>query len=125
MQSLESSVLGLQALDRESVDLIVGLGLICVSRSRKSEDWYVYASLEGESAIDKERVRGLLAQCGTPSNHSWEQVFNHQNRFFCGSGSLTQIMGALSALSVTDAKLGPEIRRIRSMIFGEAGGIQV
>jgi hypothetical protein len=113
-----------QELDKESKDLVIGLGLIAIARSGPSEDWYVFANLKSGDDADRKRIASALSQCGTVSNYSFDQVFNHADRFFCASGFYENIMQGLDILAERDKKLSREIARIRATFDAEPDAAQ-
>jgi hypothetical protein len=120
MRSLEAALMAAQALDRESKDLLVGMGIMLLIRPDDSEDWYAFGNLENPTNEEAARVVSILSQCGVSTNYSFEQIFHHERRIFAGSGNFAQILFSIQALGKSDDKLRPEIARTVSLFKADA-----
>jgi hypothetical protein len=111
---LRKALDALRQLDSESKDLLIGLALVLLVRDNGDDDWYVYANLENPKPADTARVTSVLAQCGTKTDYSLNQVLHHAHLGFSGSGSLDQISTALRALIGTVG--GEKARKMEQLL---------
>jgi len=111
MRGLVAALTAARELDRESKDLLVGMGLMLLIRGDDSEDWYLFGNLDNPSAADTSRVIAILSQDGSLSNYSFDQVLNHPRRMFAGTGTFNDVLFSLEALAHSDEKLQGDLRR--------------
>ena len=109
MKTFKDTLEALEALDAESKDLLVGLGVVLLVQDNGDADWYVFGNLEKPQPADRARIISTLVAHGDKTDYTLIQLSNHANVGAICSGTLDQIVTGLRAVGNVNKRIGYEI----------------
>lgn len=95
MHTPDKALDAIQTIDAESIDLVVGLGVIILVDDGGDWHWYAFANLRDAKPSDDERVTAALTKGGIRSDSSTTQLLTHPWLGASVSGRYDQIVKGL------------------------------
>lgn len=95
MYSPEKALDAVKAIDRESIDLVIGLGVILLVNDDREWQWYVFANIRDAKPAEDARIVSALKNGGIRSDFSTNQLLAHPWLGACVSGTHDEILQGL------------------------------